>query len=137
MFDQAHFIDGAIAFLLAFGLACLFLIVFKYLYQAVTPYNERTLIREGNTAAAVTLGGAIIGFALPVASALGQTASLAEFAAWALLAGVIQVLAFVIVSKIVVKDLHDRIGRGEVSTAIYLAATSIAIGLINAASMTY
>lgn len=137
MFDQAYFVNGAINFLIAFGLACLFLVVFKYVYQAVTPYDERTLIRDGNVAAAVTLGGAIIGFALPVASALSQTDGMVEFAAWALLAGVIQIAAFVILSKIVVKDLHDRMGRGEVSTAIYLAATSIAIGLINAASMTY
>ena len=137
MFDQAHFIDGALAFLLAFGLACLFLVVFKYLYQAVTPYDERALIRDGNVAAAVTLGGAIIGFALPVASALSHTDGMAEFAAWALLAGVIQIVAFVVLSKVVVKDLDVRIGRGDVSTAVYLAATSIAIGLINAASMTY
>jgi len=137
MFDQAAFLNGAGHFLIAFGLACAFLILFKLIYQMVTPYQERTLIRDGNVAAAITFGGAIIGFALPVASALSQTVNMFEFAAWALLAGVIQILAFLIVRIIVVKDLHTRIERGEVAMAIYLAAVAIAVGLINAASMTY
>ena len=137
MFDQTAFITGAVSFLIAFGLACLFLVVFKYAYQAVTPYNARTLIREGNTSAAITLGGAIVGFALPVASALSQTDGMAEFAAWALLAGVIQIVAFLVMRVVVIKDLTARVERGEIATSIYLAASSIAIGLINAASMTY
>ena len=137
MFDQGHFIQGAVAFLIAFALGCLFLVVFKYVYQAVTPYDEGRLIREGNVAAAVTLGGAMIGFALPVASALQQTTGWLEFAAWALLAGVIQIVGFLVLRRFVVADITGRMERGETSTAVYLAATSIAIGLINAASMTY
>jgi putative membrane protein len=137
MFDQAAFLDGAGHFLVAFGAGCAFLVVFKLIYQMVTPYDERRLIREGNVAAALTFGGAIIGFALPVASALSETESVIEFAAWALLAGIIQVAAFLIVRTIVVKDLHARVERGETAMAIYLAAVAIAVGLINAASMTY
>ncbi len=137
MFYPAAFATGAINFLIAFGLACVFLVIFKYAYQAITPYDEGRMIRDGNSAAAITFGGAIIGFALPVASALTQTVSIPEFAAWALLAGVIQIVAFVVMQRIVVKDLHDRIERGEAPVAIYLASTSIAVGLINAASMTY
>lgn len=137
MFDQAAFFQGAIAFLIAFGLALVFLIVFQLIYQATTPQDERKLIGEGNAAAAVTFGGAIIGFALPVASALGQTTSIAEFAAWAALAGVVQIVAALVIRMLVIKDVHHRIERGEVATGIYLAAVAIAIGLINAASMTY
>lgn len=137
MFDQDAFLTGAGHFIVAFGLACAFLIVFKLIYQMVTPYDERRLIREGNVAAAITFGGAMIGFALPVASALQETANIAEFAAWALLAGLIQVAAFVIVRMIVVKDLHERIERGETAMAVYLAGVAISVGLINAASMTY
>lgn len=137
MFDQAAFLNGAGHFLVAFGLACLFLMAFKFVYQLVTPYNEKRLIHSGNAAAAITLGGAVIGFALPVASALSETASLVEFAAWALLAGVIQILAFLVVRTMAVRDLSTRIEAGELPVAIYLAAVSIAVGLLNAASMTY
>ncbi|WP_166040991.1 DUF350 domain-containing protein [Sphingosinicella sp. YJ22] len=135
-FDIQAFQQGALAFLLAFGSAGLVLIAFKYLYQLATPYNELKLIRDGNQCAAVTLGGALIGFAIPVSMSLSQAHSLAEFVAWAVLAGIIQIITFIIVRTLVVKDLAARIERGEFSVAIYLASISIAVGLLNAASMT-
>ena len=135
MFDTQAFMDGAGQFLLAFGMAAAVLIVFKFLYQMATPYNELKLIREGCTPAAVTLSGAMIGFAIPVFKSLTQATSPVEFLAWAVLAGIIQILAFLIVRAVVVKDLAARIERGELSVGIYLAAISITVGLLNAASM--
>lgn len=136
MFDFDAFLSGATAFLLAFGTALAFLIAFQFVYQLVTPHDERKLIREGNVAAAVAFGGALIGYALPVASAMTQAHSLGEFAAWAALAGLIQIVAFWIVRRIVVSDVSHRIERGELPIALWMGAISIAIGLINAASMT-
>lgn len=136
-FDTQAFATGAGHFILAFGMACLFLAVFKRLYQWSTPYDEAALIRNGNTAAAVALGGAIIGFALPLASALTQTTGVPEFAVWALLAGAIQILASLVVRRFVVRDMVERIEAGNVASAAYLAATAVGVGLLNAASMTY
>jgi putative membrane protein len=137
LFDTQAFVNGAIHFLIAIGLAAAFLVAFQFIYQMITPQDERKLIREGNVAAALPFAGAIIGFALPVSSALSQTDNMVEFAAWAALAGIVQIVAFLIVRALVVKDVHARIERGEVATGIYLAAVAIAVGLINAASMTY
>lgn len=131
------FLYGAGHFVLAFGLACLLLAVFKRLYQISTPYDEARLIAEGNVAAAIALGGAIIGFALPLASALTETADPIEFVAWAVLAGVVQVLASLVIRRFVVRDMVARIEAGNVASGVYLAATSIGVGLLNAASMTY
>ncbi|WP_293875815.1 MULTISPECIES: DUF350 domain-containing protein [unclassified Sphingomonas] len=131
------FLYGAGHFVLAFGVACLLLAVFKRLYQMSTPYDEAGLIAQGNVAAAVALGGAIVGFALPLASALTQTADPVEFVAWAILAGIVQVLASLVVRRFVVRDMTARIEAGNVASGTYLAATSIGVGLLNAASMTY
>lgn len=131
------FLNGAGHFILAFGLAALFLAVFKRLYQMSTPYDEAALIRQGNNAAAIALGGAIIGFALPLASALTQTADVLEFAAWAVLAGAIQIVASLLVRRVIVRDMVERIEAGNVASALYLAATAVGVGLLNAASMTY
>ncbi len=131
------FLYGAGHFVVAFGLACLLLAVFKRLYQISTPYDEARLIAAGNVAAAVTLGGAIIGFALPLASALSVTADPIEFVLWAVLAGLVQILSALVVRRFVVRDMTARIEAGNVATGIYLAATSIGIGLLNAARMTY
>ncbi len=135
--DYDSFLSGAGHFVVAFGIACILLAIFKRLYQISTPYNERQLVAEGNVAAAVALGGAIVGFALPLASALTQTANPVEFAAWGILAGVIQIVAALVVRRFVVTDMRARIEGGNVASGVYLAATSVAVGLINAASMTY
>ena len=136
MIDAVSFQTSALAFLIAFLAAGVFTILFKVIYQFATPYNERRLIREGNVAAAVTLGAALLGYILPLASALAHTVSLAEFAAWAVLAGVIQIVTFTVVRQIVMRDLSDRVERGELAAAIYMASISIGVGLLNAACMT-
>jgi len=137
MFDTTAFLFGAGHFLIAFAIACLFLAIFKWLYQVSTPYDERRLVAEGNMAAAITFGEAIVGFALPLASALEVTANPLEFVAWGVLAGVIQVVASLVVRRIVIRDLVARIETGNVASAVYMAATSIAVGLLNAACMSY
>lgn len=136
MFDWFAFTNGAAAFVLAFAAAGVFTVAFKLIYQWVTPYHERDLIRAGNTAAAISLGGALIGYVLPLASALSHTVSLLEFAAWALLAGVIQILVFITMSRLAFRNVTSRIEAGENAAAIYLASISICVGLLNAACMT-
>jgi putative membrane protein len=134
--DWFAFQTGATAFIIAFVAAVLFFAAFKFIYQLVTPYNERSLIRQGNVAAAVALGGALLGYVLPLASALSHTVSLPEFAAWALLAGVIQIVSFMVVSRLVYRALAARIEAGELAAGVYLASISIGVGLLNAACMT-
>ena len=135
MFDYYGFQNSLIAFVLAFVAAGLFAIAFKIIYQFATPYHERTLIRDGNVAAAVTLGAALLGYILVLASALTHTVSLIEFAVWALVAGIIQIVAFTIVRRIVMPDFSDRIVRGELAAAIYMGSISIGVGLLNAACL--
>lgn len=137
MFDVMEFRSGAVAFLIALGIAGVFTIAFKLIYSAVTPYNEQALIKSGNTAAAIVLTGAVIGYVLPVASALSNTASIIEFAAWATLAGVIQLVTFLAVRRLALPNIKEHIENNEFGPAIYLAGISICVGLLNAACMTY
>jgi putative membrane protein len=134
--DLHGFGASALAFLVAFVAAGLFTVAFKILYQWVTPYNEGALIREGNVAAALALGGALVGYVLPLASALSNTVSLVEFCAWAALAGVLQIAAFTLVRVVVMKDVAARIEKGEIAAGVYLMSISLAVGVLNAACMT-
>ncbi|MET0295192.1 MAG: DUF350 domain-containing protein [Phenylobacterium sp.] len=136
MLDVAAFQTGALAFALAFAVAGAFTLAFKLIYQLVTPYRERELIRQGNVAAALALAGALIGYVLPLASALANTVSLFEFVAWAALAGVIQIVAFTVVRLVAMPDVKARIEAGEIAAAVYLMSISIAVGVLNAACMT-
>jgi putative membrane protein len=136
IFDPYAFGAGALSFALAFIAAGGFTLIFKALYRLITPHDEGALIRAGNSAAAVALGGAVLGYVIPLASALSQTHSLPEFVAWAILAGVIQIAAFWIVRRVALPDVSARIERGEMSTALYLMMISISVGILNAACMT-
>jgi putative membrane protein len=48
----------------------------------------------------------------------------------------VQVLTFAVV-RFALKQLPERINKGEVAAGVFSAGCSIAIGLINSASMTY
>ena len=65
MFDPV--INSLAAFASFFLTATVLLAGFIAVYLMVTPYKELTLIRAGNKAAALSLGGVVIGFALPIA----------------------------------------------------------------------
>lgn len=136
VFDPSAFGAGALNFALAFVAAGGFTLIFKAIYRWITPHDEGALIRAGNSAAAVALGGAILGYVIPLASALAHTYSLPEFVAWAVLAGVIQITTFWAVRRIALPDVSERIARGEMSTALYLLSISLAVGVLNAACMT-
>jgi putative membrane protein len=136
MYLNEDFLASALAFVAAFLVAGVFTIAFKLIYQWITPYKESVLIRQGNSAAAIVLGGALLGYVLPLASALANTDTLPEFAIWALLAGVIQIVAFTAVRMTVMKDVAQRIEAGEIAPALYLLSISLVVGVLNAACMT-
>ena len=127
---------GLPAFGAYFVLAVVLLLLFIRLYTWVTPHDEFGLIRANNTAAAIAFAGALIGFALPLSSAITHSLSLADCAIWGAIALVVQVLTFAVV-RFALKQLPERINKGEVAAGVFSAGCSIAIGLINSASMTY
>jgi len=80
MFDPV--INSLPAFASFFAAAVGLLAVFLALYIFITPYSELALIRAGNEAAAVSLGGAVIGFALPIAVSVAVSHNLYAMIGW-------------------------------------------------------
>lgn len=136
--EDYNLITGIGHFALYFGISIVFLVVFKSLYALATPHAEWKLIKEEkNTAAAIGFGGAIIGFATALASAVSNSEGLVDFAIWGAVALLAQIVAFSIVRFIFMPKITTRIENNEVSAGIVLGATNVAVGLINAACMTY
>ncbi len=131
-----HLLMTLPAFLAYFAVAMGLLALFLLIYLNVTPYHEVALIRTGNAAAAVSLAGALLGFAMPVANVIAHSDTLVDLASWGAIAGVIQILAYLVV-RLTLPQLHQDIQAGRIAPAIFLAAVSLSIGLINAACMTY
>ena len=114
--------------------AGLLLFVFFLLYTWATPFDEITLIRQGNLAAALTLGGALIGFSMTVASGLLHTDALRSFLAWSAAAAVIQLLTYVLVTRL----LHmskEQIEGNNVAFGTLLASISISVGAVSAGAL--
>ena len=122
-------------FLLFFGACLAYAAVFLAIYTRVTPWNELALIRAGNNAAAISLSGAGLGFAIPLASATVQSLNIADMAVWSAIALVIQ-LGVYFVARMLKPGLAADIEAGRTATAATYAAFALGVGLLNAACMT-
>ncbi|MES3025677.1 MAG: DUF350 domain-containing protein [Pseudomonadota bacterium] len=105
--------------------------VFFVIYTTITSYDEVLIIRQGNEAAALALGGTLIGFSLPIASAMMHTKNYSEFLVWAGIAMVIQVLVFGVVTRLL-KNAKEQMEANNRAFGGLLGAISVSIGLINA-----
>ena len=129
-------IAGFPAFLLYFALALILLALFVAIYARVTPYREIALIREGNIAASISLSGALIGLVLPLASAIAHSVSPLDMVAWGVIALVVQLIVYAVTSRLVPR-FREAIEAGRAAPATLLAALSVSVGILNAASMSY
>jgi putative membrane protein len=127
--------QSVLSFLVYIIVAAVLFALFQMAYTRLTPHKEFVQIREGNIAAAVALGGALIGFALPASNVIAYSISVLDVVIWAVIAAFVQLLAFTATSM-VLKDLSARITRGELAAAIYAASVSISVGFLNSACMT-
>ncbi|MCK9193776.1 MAG: DUF350 domain-containing protein [Nevskia sp.] len=122
------------AFLQWLGLSLLLAGAFIALYVWITPPHELKLIRGGNVSAAVMVGGTVLGYVLPLASALVHGANLIDFLIWGVIAMLVQ-LALYLVMRLAYPKLTQDIVEDRVSVAILAAALALATGILNAASM--
>jgi putative membrane protein len=118
-----------------FGIAIVAIVAFVAIYIAVTPHREFTLIRQGNAAAAISLGGAILGYTIPLAKAVAQSEGIHDMLLWSGVALVAQLIAYC-ATRLILPHLSSDVNEGKHASAIFLAAMSICIGLLNAAAMT-
>ena len=129
---------GLIDFASYFGVSIILLLAFKVVYTLITPQNEWKLVKEqSNSAAAIGFMGAVLGFSLALASAVSNSHSLLDFVVWGVIGLIAQTIAFAIVRFIFMPKIVQRINDNEISAGIVLGGTSIAVGLLNAACMTY
>lgn len=130
------YLQGLPAFAGYFGVGLGFVALFLALYLQLTPHRELQLIRDGNLAASTALAGALLGFCLPLASAMAHSLSLIDLAVWGVVAMLTQAAAHVL-TRLLLPGFPARIERGEQAAALLSATLHLGVGLINAAAMTY
>ncbi len=128
------FLAGFPVFITHFALTAVLLFVGAIVYHAITPHHEMRLIREGNVAAAISLGGMALGLALPLAVSLANSVTLFDILIWGVVALVIQLIIYFAID-LLLSGLSKRIEDGQVAAAILLATVKISIAAINAAAL--
>jgi len=127
------FAAGFPVFLAHAGVTVVILFAAAGLYILLTPHKEITLIREGNTAAALSLAGVLLGLAIPLAASLKASTNVIEIGLWGVVTVVVQLLIFRLVDMIL-RGLPRRIQEGEVSAAALLVGAKLATAIIIAAA---
>ncbi|MFT4253072.1 MAG: DUF350 domain-containing protein, partial [Caulobacter sp.] len=99
-----------------------------------TPHREIRLIRDGNAAAALSLGGVLTGLAIPLAASLAASTSVIEILLWGVATLALQLLVFRL-TDMMLKGLPERINDGEVSAAALLVGAKLATAIVIAAGV--
>jgi putative membrane protein len=128
------FVKGFPDFLIYGGVTLALLIAGCVIHILLTPMKEMKLIREGNVAAGVGVGGVVVGLAIPMAACLSSATSVYDLLIWGVVAILLQMLAFRVVD-LVLRDLPKRIERNEIGAAVVLAAAKLATALVMAAAL--
>lgn len=115
----------------SFSLAALFL----WIYVQITPWREFALIRKGNSASAIALVGALLGFSMPLANTIAHSASLTDLVLWALVALLVQVVVH-IGMRLLLPHLKEAVEADRSAAGITAGGFAVCFGLINAACLT-
>jgi putative membrane protein len=124
-------VPAILAYLLHLLTAAAMVLAFFVIYTRVTPFDEVLLIRQGNQAAAFSLGGTLVGFSITICSALLHTIDYYQFLGWAAGAMVVQVLVFSVVTRSL-RMSKDQIEANNKAFGGLLGAIAVSVGLINA-----
>jgi putative membrane protein len=120
-----------LAYLLHLLTAAAMVLAFFVIYTRITPFDEVLLVRQGNQAAAFSLGGTLLGFSITIGSALLHTADYYQFLGWGAGGMMVQVLVFSIATTLL-KMSKEHIEANNKAFGGLLGAISLSIGIINA-----
>jgi putative membrane protein len=121
-------------FVVYFSLGGVLTAIFVVLYANLTPQRDIALIRGGNSAAALALVGALLGFEVPLASVIAHSVAIVDLVVWGIVALIVQLGGFVVV-RLVLPHLPQAIEDGNIADAVFLAGVSLSLGILTAACM--
>ena len=105
-----------------------------FCYNALTPFHEMELVRAGNTAAGIVLGGNFVALAIPPAATLATSLVTLDILVWGVVALLLQLAAFLAASRLI-PGLRGMIEEGNSAAACMLVGIQVAVALLNAGAM--
>jgi len=125
----------AVTYLIYIVSALVMLGIFTAVYTAVTRYREFELIREGNVAAVLSYGGALVGFSFTLCSSIAVHASFVMFLVWGIADVVVQIVVYVVVAR-TIRGMNEAIEQNNIAMGGLIGAISLSAGVVNAACLT-
>ena len=116
------------------GITVALLFVGTGLYALLTPYRDIQLVREGNTAAAISLGAVMVALAIPLSVSLAASNGEVELLLWGVAIIAVQLFVFRFTDW-VLQGLPRRIQAGEVAAATFLACVKLATAMVLAGAV--
>lgn len=124
-------LEALVNFLLYTFSSLILLGIFGKIYQWLTPYHEHEQIKAGKLAPAIALGGALVGFTLPLLSVSYHGVNYIDFLIWAGIVGVLQIILF----KALYWLIPMQIEEDNKAIALIYAILAFCVGLISAFSL--
>jgi putative membrane protein len=124
-------LEALVNFLLYTFSSLILLGIFGKIYQWLTPYHEYEQIKAGKLAPAIALGGALVGFTLPMLSVSYHGVNYIDFLIWAGIAGLLQIILF----KALYWIIPMQIEEDNKAIAFIYAVLAFCVGLISAFSL--
>lgn len=107
---------------------------FASVYMKMTPYDEFAMIKNGSYGPALSLAGAIVGFVLPILSAIVHSANIVEMIVWAIVSFVVQMFAM-FVTYALFYDVASHINQGDKAAGAFVGIIAVVTGLVTAACL--
>jgi putative membrane protein len=130
--DQERLYDIVLSYATYLFSGMVLLALFYFVYTRITPHDERTQVRNGNTAVAIFLSGAMIGFSATIASGILTHVHYLSFIGWIVSALFVQLLVLVVLNRMI-PELRHALENNNVAVGTIGGAAALCAGLINAA----
>ncbi|UOY94627.1 DUF350 domain-containing protein [Ectobacillus sp. JY-23] len=118
------------------GIAMLF--VGLLMFEITTSTKEFKLIGKGNQAAAMSLGGKLLGLAFVLGSAIANSVSITDMLLWGTIGIVAQIIFFYLAELVTIRfSIKDAIEADNKAVGIMILLLSLSIGWVLAQCLTY
>lgn len=120
------------------GTAFVLLFVGLFLFDLTSRNEKIKKVSQGNTTAALVMGGKLLGLAFVIGSAIAHSVSFLDMVIWGVIGIVAQILFYLLAEVVTINySIKDAINEDRVSVGVLLMMFSLSIGWIIASSLTY
>ncbi|WP_456363634.1 DUF350 domain-containing protein [Priestia aryabhattai] len=120
------------------GLGFILLFVGFILFEVSTKTKELSLIGKGNEAAAMVIGGKLLGLAFVLGSAIANSINLIDMVIWGIVGIVTQIILSLLAEVITIRfSIKEAIEENNKAVGTVLLLMSLSVGWVIAQCLTY